>query len=131
NDSADLVDENQDIYDYLVCEEMSHDRVLMVYLTNKQTDMDLHNIVKYFRKLYRSRWVSTGISKGGTTAIIHRAFYPDDVDLTVSYVAPLNFAREDERLISFFDKVGTEEIRARIRDFQIEVLSRRDSIYPR
>lgn len=128
---AELLEANQIIVEHRFYGESCPDSVLWGYLTIKQSAMDLHNIVKYFRKLYRSRWVSTGISKGGTTAIIHRAFYPDDVDLTVSYVAPLNFAREDERLISFFDKVGTEEIRARIRDFQIEVLSRRDSIYPR
>ncbi len=127
---AELLEANQLIVEHRFYGESGTDSVLWDYLTIKQAAQDLHNIVKYFSKLYRSPWVSTGISKGGTTAIIHRAFYPLDVDLTVSYVAPLNEAREDERLISFFDNVDSEEIRAQIRDFQIEVLRNRDSIYP-
>ena len=71
---AELLEANQIIVEHRFYGESCPDSVLWGYLTIKQSAMDLHNIVKYFRKLYRSRWVSTGISKGGTTAIIHRAF---------------------------------------------------------
>ena len=35
--------------------------------------------------------------KGGMTAIYHRRFYPDDVDGTVPYVAPISFGAPDLR----------------------------------
>lgn len=58
---------------------------------------DVHDIVTAFKKLYPKRWVSTGASKGGITAVYHRFLYPNDVDGTVAYVAPASRARQDPR----------------------------------
>ena len=98
------------------------------HLTIEQAARDHHNIVEFFQQYYKSAWISTGISKGGQTAMIHRAFYPSEIDLTLTYVAPYNLEREDERLIDFFDKVGTREERDYIKAFQIEVLKRRENM---
>jgi hypothetical protein len=43
-------------------------------------------------------------------------------------VAPINFGREEQRLFDFFQKVGTPEERAKIKQFQKIVLERRDSM---
>lgn len=63
--------------------------------------------------------------------MLHRMFFPDDVDLTVSYVAPMNFAVEDGRHESYIARVsGTKEARRKVMDFQKEVLRRRDLLMP-
>ena len=73
------------------------------YLTIKQAADDHHAIIQAIKdKLYAtSKWVSTGISKGGQTTIFHRYFYPEDVDISVPYVAPLNLEYVDPRLEKF------------------------------
>ncbi len=102
------------------------------YLTVQQVAEDHHAIVELFKKYYLGKWINTGISKGGQTAVYHRAFFPEDVDVTVAYVAPLNFAVEDGRHEPFIAKnAGTAEQREKIKHFQLEVLKNRESILPK
>jgi hypothetical protein len=56
----------------------------------------------------------------------HSYYYPDDVDVRVPYVAPLNFAVEDERIYSFLDEVGKDSERRRVRRFQKMALKYQD-----
>ncbi len=101
------------------------------YLTVKNAAGDHHLITELFKKYYTGKWVNTGVSKGGQTATYHRTFYPDDVDVTIAYVAPLNFSVEDERLAKFIaEKTGTPELRKHVQQIQLEVLKRRKQIYP-
>ena len=101
------------------------------YLTVENSLADLHRINVLFRQIYRGKWAATGISKGGQTTMFYRAFYPDDVDVSVPYVAPLNKALEDGRHEPFLaKKVGTAEERQRLEDFQREVLRRRATLLP-
>lgn len=102
------------------------------YLTVKNANADHHAVVQIFKKYYTGKWVNTGISKGGQTAVYHRAFYPDDVDVTVAYVGPLNFGVEDGRHEPFIRNVpGTAEQREKIHNFQLEVLKNRAQIMPK
>lgn len=102
------------------------------YLTVKNANADHHAVVQIFKKYYSGKWVNTGISKGGQTAVYHRAFYPDDVDVTVAYVGPLNFGVEDGRHEPFISNVpGTAEQREMIHNFQLEVLKNRAQIMPK
>lgn len=101
------------------------------YLTVQQSAADLHQIVELFKKYYKGKWINTGISKGGQTTLIHRYFYPNDVDVSVPYVAPLNLSVEDERIYNFLDNVvGTKEQRDKVTEFQRLLLQRRDDILP-
>jgi len=68
------------------------------YLTIKNAATDHHRIVDVLKLLYKGKWINTGISKGGQTAMYHRFFYPEDVDISVPYVAPLNFSVEEQRV---------------------------------
>lgn len=89
-------------------------------LTVKNAATDQHIIIEALKKaIYpKNKFLSTGISKGGQTTMLHRSYYPDDVDASVCYVAPLNFEREDPRIYHFLDTVGTEEQRNQIEEFQ-------------
>jgi hypothetical protein len=88
------------------------------YLDTWQAATDHHRIVTMFKELYPERWISTGISKGGQTVMYHSYYYPEDVDVRVPYVAPLNFGLEDERIYSFLDNVGSSRERRKIEKFQ-------------
>lgn len=81
------------------------------YLTIKQAAADQHEIIQAIRTaLYpESKWITTGISKGGQTTIFHRYFYPEDVEISVPYVAPLNLAYIDPRIEKFLSKAGSNK----------------------
>ena len=100
------------------------------YLTIRQAAADQHRIREALRELYPGKWVSTGGSKGGMTALFYRRFHPDDVDATVAYVAPLMPYPDDPRFAPFFETVGTAECRKKLLDFQRLVLSRRPAWTP-
>jgi len=102
------------------------------HLTIENAALDHHLIIQAIRKyVYKeNKFIAMGISKGGQTTMIHRSFYPEDVDVSVCYVAPLNFKREDERIYQFLNSVGTEAQRAQIFEFQTLCLSRKKEILP-
>lgn len=100
------------------------------YLTTENSAYDLHNVTTTFKQLYPEKWISTGISKGGQTTLLYRAWFPDDVDISVPYVAPLNKAVEDGRHEPFLRKVGTADDREAIEQFQRLILERRAEVTP-
>ena len=100
------------------------------HLTVENSAGDYHHIRNLLREVYPGKWFTTGISKGGQTTMFYRSFYPEDVDGSVSYVAPLNKSLEDGRHEPFITQAGTAEERARIQEFQIETLKRRASLEP-
>lgn len=99
------------------------DSLVWEALTLQNMAADLHRITTLLKQIYQEGWLSTGISKGGQTSIYYRYFYPDDVQASVPYVAPLNFSDEDERVYHFLDTVGTADCRNRIRDIQQRLLA--------
>lgn len=101
------------------------------YLTAENSADDLHAITTAFKNIYPGKWIATGISKGGQTTLLYRTFYPDDVDISVPYVAPLCYGVEDGRHEPFLHKVSTPENRKVIEDFQLEVLKRKATLLPR
>ena len=102
------------------------------YLTAENSANDHHRIRELFAQFYKGTWIATGISKGGQTALIYRAFFPDDVDITIPYVAPLCRGKEDGRHEIFLSKiVGNAQERLLLENFQKELLSRRAELQPK
>jgi len=100
------------------------------YLDTWQAASDHHRIVGMFKELYPGKWISTGISKGGQTVMYHSFYYPDDVDVRVPYVAPLNFSVEDERIYTFLENVSSPKERRRVKRFQKMALKYQDRYLP-
>ena len=99
------------------------------YLTVDNSLADIHHVREIFGNIFPGKWISTGISKGGQTTMFYRATYPDDMDISVSYVAPLNKAVEDGRHEPFLSKqVGTKQEREAILNAQQELLSRKNTL---
>lgn len=94
-------------------------------LTIENAAADHHHIRDLLYRIYRAAWLATGASKGGMTSIYHRRFWPDDVDATVPYVAPLSFGAPDYRYDAFVDGIGTAACRQALMDLQVELLSNR------
>ncbi len=81
------------------------------YLTIRQAAADQHAVIQAIKRaIYPdSKWISTGISKGGQATIFHRYFYPEDVEVSVPYVAPLNLAEIDPRIEKFLSRAGSNK----------------------
>jgi hypothetical protein len=100
------------------------------YLTVKNAADDMHCIVKGLKLLYTGKWVASGTSKGGQTTCFFKTFYPNDVDVCIPYVAPINVAQEDPRIYSHLNNVGSPECRKKISDYQIAMLQREEEMLP-
>lgn len=125
-----LLDANVVFVEYRYFLESTPDPLNWDYLTAENSAYDLHNVTQTFKNIYSGKWISTGISKGGQTTTLYRAFFPDDVDFSVPYVAPLNRETEDRRHEPFLNKVGTKAERQKIKNFQTEVLKRKADLLP-
>lgn len=99
------------------------------YLTVDNSLADYHHVRQALDEVFKGKWISTGISKGGQTTMFYRATYPDDVDVSVSYVAPLNRGVEDGRHEKFLAKeVGTKKERKAIKAAMQELMKRKGSL---
>ncbi len=127
---AELVDGNQIDIEHRYFGESVPDSIDYRYLNLEQATADLHHINEIFREIYQQKWLSTGISKGGQTTIFYRYFFPNDVDVSIPYVAPLNRSLEDKRIYTFLDTVGSDECRAKIKAVQKRLLTDRDEVLP-
>jgi hypothetical protein len=127
---AGLLKCNQIIIEHRYFEESTPDSINWKYLTTWQAATDQHVIIELFKPVFRGKWLTTGISKGGQTVMYHSFYYPEDVDVRVPYVGPLNFGPEDSRMADFLAKDGTPECRQRIFDFQKLVLEKENVLIP-
>lgn len=72
-----------------------------------------------------------GISKGGQTTVYHRYFYPEDVEISVPYVAPLNLEKIDPRLEKFLSKLGGTPENRKLLEGGGKILNGKSSIFKR
>lgn len=101
------------------------------YLTVENSLYDLHHVNQTLHAMYKGKWIATGISKGGQTTMFYRAYFPNDVDVSVPYVAPLNKGVEDGRHEKFLqEKVSTKENRQKVLNFQLLLFKRKAALLP-
>ncbi len=102
------------------------------YLNAENAANDIHNVIESLKEIYDEKWISTGISKGGQNTMIHRAYFPEDVDISVPYVGPVCKALVDGRHEKFIaEYCGTPADREIIYNYQVELLKRKDRIFPK
>jgi len=99
------------------------------YLNIKQAAADQHKVIQALKKIYKNKWITTGISKGGQTTIYHRFFYPNDVDVSVPYVAPQNLAREDKRIHKHLEQLAARNAEIRFISSNWLVLKTKKSFF--
>ncbi|HOZ30138.1 MAG TPA: S28 family serine protease [Bacteroidales bacterium] len=130
NELTDILQANQIVVEHRFFSGSAPDPLEWDYLTTKNAADDQHNIRMAFKDLYKGKWVSTGISKGGQTCLLYQMYYPRDVNATVAYVAPVAKALEDGRHEPFIKNIGTKKDRKKILNFQKEFLKRKATIMP-
>ena len=104
------------------------DTIPWQYLKNDQAIEDYHQLVTKLKTLYKGKWISTGISKGGETVLIYKSKYPYDVAVAIPYVAPLINTQEDPRTEEHINTVGTDECREKIIKYQRLLLENREEV---
>jgi len=128
NEVSKLLNANQVIVEYRFYGKSRPNPIQWQYLTNNQAISDYHNITTKLKELYKGKWISTGISKGGETTLIYKSIYPNDVDMAMPYVAPLINTQEDPRTVEHVKIVGTPECRAKVTYFQRTLLQNREAL---
>lgn len=128
NEVSELLNANQVIVEYRFYGKSRPNPIPWEYLTNDQAIADYHAIVSQLKKLYKGKWIATGISKGGETTLIYKSKYPKDVEVAIPYVAPLINTQEDPRTNEHINSVGTEECRQKVKNFQRALLENRISV---
>lgn len=131
NELSDILQANQICVEHRYFAESAPSKPIdWSFLTTKAAADDQHAIRMAFKDLYKGKWVSTGISKGGETCLLYQMYYPKDVNATVAYVAPVAKALEDGRHEPFINSNATKKDRKKIVDFQKEILKRKATILP-
>ena len=131
NELCPLLDANQVFVEHRFFGKSVPDSIDWKFLTVENAAADHHHIVELFKSIYGKKWISTGISKGGETVLYHRALYPNDVDISVPYVAPLNFSTEEKRHDYFIrHSAGTASQRKKVTRCQMEMLKRKKNLMP-
>ena len=125
---SEIVRGNQVQVEYRFYGKSRPDTIPWQYLKNDQAVEDYHQLVTKLKTLYKSKWISTGISKGGETVLIYKSKYPYDVDVAVPYVAPLIDTQEDIRTQNHINTIGSDDCRIKITKFQRQVLENRDAV---
>ncbi|HKK62874.1 MAG TPA: S28 family serine protease [Bacteroidales bacterium] len=130
SEPANILKCNQIIAEHRYYGESKPDSIDWDYLNAWQSASDNHTIIDAFKKFYPGEWITTGISKGGQSTIFHSYYYPDDADLRIPYVAPINNCVEDLRIYDFLKNVGSKKCRNKIKTFQEMALARQDELLP-
>jgi hypothetical protein len=100
------------------------------WLNFAQITADYHKIKLAFSDIYRSQWISTGASKGGTTAMNYSFYYPNDMAASVVYVAPVNNSLEDKRMTAFLKEKRSTETGKKLFEIQKHLLQRKQVLLP-
>ncbi len=118
---------NQLIVEHRYYGESLPENVDYGFLGIEQAAADLNRIRTLFEDWFTGPWLASGISKGGQTTIFYRYLFPDDVAVSVPYVAPVNLSLEDERIYDFLRSHGDDACRAGIEAVQRRLLEEREA----
>ena len=119
---------NQVMVEYRFYGKSRPDTIQWKYLKNDAAATDYHAIVTQLKRIYKKKWLSTGISKGGETVMIYKSKYPKDIDVAVPYVAPLINTQQDQRTNDLINSNGSKACRESIQQFQRAVLKNRADV---
>ncbi|MBK9630742.1 MAG: hypothetical protein IPO62_06705 [Saprospiraceae bacterium] len=126
-----MLDANQITVEYRYCGQSVPTNMDWTYLNHTQAMLDFYKIQSELKKIYKKKWIVTGVSKGGTTAAIYKIQYPKSVKAAMAYVAPFPLAQEDPRTIYHYRKVaGTADCRKEVFEFQKRILQNKNQLIP-
>ncbi len=98
------------------------DPALWQFLTPEQAAADVHRVIDVIEPLLAGKWVTHGLSKDGSSALIHKRYYPEDVVGTVAYVAPLGFEDDLDRGLRRILAAQDQDCVAKVYETQLALL---------
>lgn len=126
---VDLLGCNQVIVEHRYFQNSTPYPMDWTYHTVENEIDDLHCVNRIMREIFKDqKFISTGRSKGGQTSIYYESYFPEDIDVSVPYVAPICYQMNDTRHAAFLKNVGDASRRARIKDIQQTAFDRRESL---
>ncbi len=67
---------------------------------------DFHNLFVALKKVFKGKWVMSGVSKGGITTLLQHTFHPEDMDVYVPYSAPFFDSDRDTTMQTYWYQNG-------------------------
>jgi len=67
---------------------------------------DFHNLIVALKKVFKGKWVMSGVSKGGITTLLQHTFHPEDMDIYVPYSAPFFESDRDTTMQNYWYQNG-------------------------
>ena len=130
NEWSNLLNTNQILVESRYFGESKPDSMDWDQLNMKNVAADLHHIKMVFEKLYPNKWISTGTSKGGLTAVTHKFFFPEDVDATIAHSTSIKQAC-DTTLFTYIDSLSASHgCYETMKSFQKQLLLRKTALLP-
>ena len=130
SEPAKILDANQIIVEHRYFGQSIPDSTDKTWLNFEQITADYHNIKIAFADIYKSQWVSTGASKGGTSTLHYNFYYPNDMNASFVYVCPVIKGLEDKRMTSFMREKRSTETGQRIFEIQKHLFQKKHILLP-
>jgi PS-10 peptidase S37 len=131
NEWSELLEANQIYIEHRYFGQSKPKEIVWETLTLKNVCADLHKIRLLFNDFYPKKWVSTGISKGGLTAVSYKYFYPKDINATIALSASVKTSACDTSFFSYIDSLCVKNgCLQELKDFQRKLLSYRKVLLP-
>jgi hypothetical protein len=100
-------------------------------LNLKNATADLHRIRVLLGEIYKHGWISTGISKGGLTAVSYKYLYPEDVKATIAQSTSVKTIPCDTAFFTFIDSISlAADCKDKIISLQRLMLAKKAEIIP-
>lgn len=99
-------------------------------LTIKQAAYDLHHVREIFRRVFSGKWMASGASKSGQTALAYKMYFPQDVDATLVYGTPVRTGENDPRIPEYLKSLLKTDCGKKVKAFQDRALKNCNAMLP-
>ncbi len=97
----------------------------------EEAAQDFHALFEALKKVFKGKWVMSGVSKGGITTLLHHTFYPADMDIFVPYAAPFFDSDRDRNMQKYWYNNGwSKEFRDMYMAVRQHGIQRLNTIFP-
>ncbi len=109
------------------------------YHTPENAAKDLHHIYTALAPLLCDRWVAVGTSRSGLITNVYAYYFPEDMNVYISYVAPCSDGLNSESMYRFvYEEIGdltygeeaAKNYRGIVTDFQVELMKKKEVLLP-
>lgn len=131
NEWSELFNSNQIYVEHRYFGKSKPENIVWETLNLKNVCADLHKIRLLFKDIYSKKWISTGISKGGLTAVSYNYFYPEDISATIALSTSIKTEACDISYFTYIDSLSKRNgCIKELKNFQKQLLSERDELIP-